>query len=492
MAKKKNTIANGEKSQTYMRAMINGDKSNIQVRNNIFEPYQAPDGVIGEDYNGETVNDSYMGGGFRNFNITNDPALTLFEEGIGFPGYPYLSQLSLRVEYRLMVTTRAQELTRAGISFEFIKKDDNKEDDNTKLEKIEAEFKRLDILNLVRRHLEKEAYFGISHIYINLQTAQNDPEEKQSPLFLTPKKIKKGELIGFTLIEPIWTTPVNYNSINPFADDFYQPSVWWILGQQIHTSRLITTVTQPVPDILRPAFNFGGISFAFMCKPYVDNWLRTRQSVSDLIKSFSTMVLKTDLSQLLSPGCEELSKRAELMAAYRDNRGLQIVDKESEDLTNVSTSLSSLDKLQAQSQEHMSAASGIPLVKLLGITPSGLNASSDGEMRAFYDRISAMQESDVRPVIKTIFDVVQLSLFGEIDKNITFTFNPLWQLDELQQSEVNKNNVAIVSEGVNSGIISNQQAIDLLKKMDLPFADGVSLDKAPEQPQGGGDPFDGD
>lgn len=174
------------------------------------------------------------------------------------------------------------------------------------------------------------------------------------------------------------------------------------------------------------------------------------------------MVLKTDLSQLLNPGCEELSKRAELMAAYRDNRGLQIVDKDSEDLANVATPLSGLDKLQAQSQEHLASISGIPLVKLLGITPSGLNASSDGEIRCFYDKISALQQSILREPIQIILKIVQLHLFGAIDENIIFEFNSLWQLDEVEQSKVDMNTAKILADYLGIGAMDTKQIKEII------------------------------
>lgn len=457
----------------------------------IFKPYVPEPGVVGEGYEAATANDScgsnVSEGFYGNFNITNNPMVSLWEEGIGFPGYPYLSMLSLRREYRMIVETRAEEMTREGISFNFIKKDQDK--DNDKLDQIEMEFKRHDIMNLVRKNIENDAYFGISHIGIHLKSAEGDEEELQSPLYLTNKKIKKGDLKGFKLIEPRWTTPVQYETNDPFDDYFYKPSMWWVMGKQIHSSRLITTITEPVPDLLKPAFNFGGVSLAYACKPYVDNWLRTRQSVSDLIHSFTIMVLKTDLWQNLATGCDEITKRAEVFAAYRDNRDLFIADHDKEELSNVSAPLSTLDKLQAQSQEHMASASGIPLVKLLGVTPSGLNASSDGEIRSFYDRIAAMQEKNLRPIIETILKLVQLDIFGEIDPNITFDFNPLWQLDEVQQADVNLKTVQTVDIMTQSGAVNSQEAKEIYKNMDLSCMDGVDLSAEAEQRQGAGDLF---
>ena len=76
----------------------------------------------------------------------------------------------------------------------------------------------------------------------------------------------------------------------------------------------------------------------------------------------------------------------------KDNGGTLLIDKETEDYHNVQTSLGTLDQLQAQAQEHLAAIARIPLVKLLGISPHGLNPSAEGEIRAFYDWIAAFQE----------------------------------------------------------------------------------------------------
>ncbi|WP_255724378.1 MULTISPECIES: anti-CBASS protein Acb1 family protein [unclassified Caballeronia] len=115
------------------------------------------------------------------------------------------------------------------------------------------------------------------------------------------------------------------------------------------------------------------MSLSQIAKPYVDNWLRTRQSVSDLLHSFSIMVLKTNLAAVLNAeGAEQMLRRAVLLNQARDNRHLMMIDRDTEDFANLSAPLGSLDRLQAQSQEHMAAVTGIPLIVLLGITPSGL------------------------------------------------------------------------------------------------------------------------
>ncbi|MCI3161933.1 anti-CBASS protein Acb1 family protein, partial [Klebsiella pneumoniae] len=86
------------------------------------------------------------------------------------------------------------------------------------------------------------------------------------------------------------------------------------------------------------------------------------------------MVLKTQMGNTLGVADASVMDRAELFNDIRDNRGLMILNKETEEFANVAAPLSGLEALQAQAQEHMAAIPGIPLVKFFGLQPAGLNA----------------------------------------------------------------------------------------------------------------------
>lgn len=230
--------------------------------------------------------------------------------------------------------------------------------------------------------------------------------------------------------------PSAYNALDPTAPDFYNPSTWWVLGREMHASRLLTIITRPLPDMLKPAYNFSGISMSQLAQPYVENWLRTRQSVSDLIDKFSKTFLATNMAQTLSGNDgSDLFDRVEIFVNMQSNTGMGVLDKESEDIVQVNTPLSGLADLQSQSQEHMCSVSKIPAIKLTGISPSGLNASSEGEIRSFYDDISSVQQSYYFSPLDTMLKVIQLSKWGEIDDAITFKFKSLWQTSAKEESE---------------------------------------------------------
>lgn len=379
--------------------------------------------------------------------------------GGGFPGFAYLSQLATRAEFRAFASTLSTELTREWI--EFTSKQDDDTDTAEKIKMIEDEFKRLNVRGVIQKAAEHDSYFGRGQLFVEI-----DGADRKTPLILDPRTVKKGSLSRVVPVEAVWTTPAGYNALDPAAPDFYAPSSWFMLGQQVHASRLMTVVTRPLPDILKPAFNFAGMSLSQLAEPYVDNWLRTRQSVADLINNFSTTALATSMDQILQGDDDgvDLLNRADLFTATRSNKGLMLLDKEREELVQVNTPLSGLHELQAQSQEHMCSVSRMPAIVLTGISPSGLNASSDGEIRIFYDWIAAQQEAFWREPLEVILKIVQLSLFGEIDPDIGLAFVPLFQMTPAEEAEIRAKDGVTDCAYVAAGIIDPSEVRDRLAK----------------------------
>lgn len=374
----------------------------------------------------------------------------------GFPGYPFLSELAQLPEYRKIVTTLAKEMTRKWIRLRTSGDDDKSE----RIELLEKATRRYRLRDLFRTMAEHDGYFGRGQLYIEVrkpggETATDDSGELQTPLVISPRKIKKDSLVGFRPVEAVWTYPGIYQSTNPLDQNFYRPESWYVMGNTVHDSRLITFISRPVPDLLKAAYNFGGISMSQLAKPYIDHWLRTRDSISDLVHSFSTSGIKTDMSSVLAGGVgTDLFNRITLYNQMRDNRGALVLNKDTEEFFQFNTPLSGLDHLQAQAQEQMASVSSIPLVKLLGITPTGLNASSDGEIRVFYDDVHAMCEALFREPLKKALDIIQLSEFGEIDETIDFEFLPLYQLSELERATARKTQADTDAVYVQAGIVS--------------------------------------
>jgi phage-related protein (TIGR01555 family) len=413
-----------------------------------------------------------------------------------FRGYPYLSVLAQRPEYRRGVEIIAKEMTRRWIRLHSKSSDKSKNDYIGKLNDAMEKFRVQDVF---REAAEHDGFFGKGQIYIDTG-AGDDLAELKTPLAIRPEKISKGGLKRLRAIEPLWTYPGTYNASDPLHRHFYNPETWYVQGKEIHRSRLLPMVSREVPDLLKPAYLFGGVSLSQMAEPYVNNWLRARQSVSDLMNAFSVMVLVTDMGGTLAGGWNtSLLNRVTEFNLYRQNRGTFVVDKETEDFKNISAPLGGLEALQAQAQEHMAAVFGIPLIKLFGISPAGLNASSEGELACFYDWISAQQEHVFKTPLQQIIDIIQLSEFGSIDPTITFSFEPLWDMKETDRAIVRKSNADMAAVYIADGVISPEEERGRLATEEDGLFDGLDMSVMPEPPEedlepkiGPGEKEDGD
>lgn len=469
-----------------------------------FGAYQPPKGVRGEAPATLAMDsgDLALVGDMTGWAATASPIMRdYFEDGLAFLGYPQLAQMAQRAEFRKPCEVIAREATREWVEIRSDKQGGDEKDNEQaadRIKEIEREFERLKVRRVIRTHVLHGLLYGLGHVWIGIKGAPITTEGQSKPLVIGENGMSKGSLERLANIEPIWTTPNSYNANNPLAKNFYKPDNWWILGTMVDSSRLLTTIPYPVSQILAPAFNFGGQSLTQLLRAYVHNYLATRNSTATIVRNFSKLVLKTDMTGNMQtdvgPGMDaqpmpygdvdmaSVQGRAAYMQDVSEGQGTIVVDKEREDASIIATPLSGLDSLQAQAMEAMASIPGIPLVKLFGIQPQGLNASSDGEIRVFYDEISAFQEAHIRPTLQTIFEAIQIHLWGKIDEDISFRFVPLWQMDEKQLAEIEKIKADLGAVNITAGVTSPEEERERLSTDERSIYRGVNLTGPPPEP----------
>jgi len=400
---------------------------------------------------------------------------------VGFPGYQYLAMLSTRAEYRAIAAALSTELTREWIELNSTEAaDDN--DVKDKITKILAEFSRLHVQQTCQTMLFNDAIYGRGQLFIDIKN-----QDRSLPLVMDKRTIALGSLEAVRNVEALWTSPMSYNALDPAASDFYRPTKWFMLGQLVDSTRLLTVVTRPLPDLLKPAFNFSGMSLSQLAEPYINNWLRTRQSIADLVNNFSIISLSTSMDQVLQGNDDgtNLFKRAELFTLTRQNKGVFLLDKDREVLEQLAVPLGGLAELQSQSCEQISIVSHIPKVIWTGEGSNGLNASgeSTGELAMWYDWIHALQEAHLRQPLETILKIVQLSLFGEIDENIILDFKPLLQLSEKELAEVRTANGNTDAAYIDRGVLDPSEVREKLARDPESGYNNLRLDLDIEPPE---------
>lgn len=371
-----------------------------------------------------------------------------------FLGYGVLQNLSQDALIRLCIKNRSEEMLREWIDIKA---------EGDKKTAIEDEITRLTLRDLLGRAVALMGYMGGAYLFIDTGVDEN---ELVNPLNISEKsgEIRKGTQVSFRVIDPFFTTPQAFNASNPLKEDFYKPSVFYVMGTPVHRSRLIRFVENEVTDLLKPSYNFLGIPQAQLLSDYVTHFRENREEANRLLKKFSTMFLKSNIKNILYNGASrgELDKRVKLFVRNRDNNGLMVLDKDSEDLMQINTPLTGVEPLVRQSLELVVAVNQSNVVKMLGMSPAGFN-TGESDLKSHNDLIATLQATVLKRPLEKILKILQLSLFGAIDPAVSFEFCPLDTEDERELADTQKVKADTAAIYLDRGVLTEDEVRDSLK-----------------------------
>lgn len=347
-----------------------------------------------------------------------------------FVGYGVLQQIAQQGLIRACIQTVADDISRKWIKVTGC-------DDADKLEEINNLIKDYHVQEKFHKAVTTTGYMGGAFIFI-------DTGEKDTSLPLAINDLSaelKGDdaSVKFIVVDPVNVSPIEYNCTDPLRDDYMCPKMWIVLGRRVHASRLLKFVENQPPVLLKPNYNFLGIPQSQILWDYVCHFNDCRASTARLLNKISLLVVQTDMDAVLSDpqGLEIFDAKMQFLERYRNNDSVFVCDKDSESVMNVQTSITGCTDIVRQSLELIACINRTPAVKLLGISPSGFNATGESDLKNYYDYISSKQEL-YREQIQTIINIIQLVNFGYIDPAITFEFEPL--------NEENKASLAMTAQ----------------------------------------------
>lgn len=392
-----------------------------------------------------------------------------------FLGYALLSSIAQDPLIRAGIETIVDDMTRKFIDLT----SQGEEDLSAKISELESDLQRFRVKSFFNRALSTTGYQGGCLVYIDM--GELDDEEKRVPLYLDSSTFKQGSFKGFKIIEPINVYPGVYNSSDPTSDDYFNPETWYILGKEYHKSRFLYFAQNEVPLLLKPLYNFFGISLSQQVLEYVQNFTENRRSAQRLLNKFSLTIWKTDMSAFLSGGdCNSLTQRVKYFNAQRNNDGTALIDKELEDMVQINTPLSGVTDIVSMSLDLAPVILGISKDKYFGDLPKGLNASSEGTNRIYYDKIQSLNEKICYDNVEKVLKILQLNRYGEINNNISFQFSPLWEMDERERAEINKIHADTAAVYVDRGCLSQEEVRGSLAANPDSGYSNIDVDDVPE------------
>lgn len=369
-----------------------------------------------------------------------------------FLGYPALQDIAQNGLIRACIETVADDMTR---DFGKIKSEEpDKAEIVVAMNNALEQFHIRDVLHEVA---EKVGYFGGCLVYID--TGANDAE-LQTPLNMGEYSKELRNLKAFRVIDPINVYPGAYNSVEPLKADFFRPEHWYVMGKRVHASRLIRFVANEVPQLLKPVYNFFGIAQAQLLWDYVMHFAECRVATANIAKKYSMTVFKTNMSATLMDGAgtDQINNRIRLIARYQDNNSITAIDKDNEDIVKIETPIGGLTDITKQGLEFLAALNRTPAVKLLGISPSGFNATGESDLRNYNDHISSQQEKVFGHGLKTIIDCIHVFLFRKTNKGLIFEWAELGEEDQAAMANTQKVKADTMAVLLDRSVISPEEA----------------------------------
>ena len=187
-----------------------------------------------------------------------------------------------------------------------------------------------------------------------------------------------------------------------------------------------------------------------------------------------------------------LTQQIAFMSTMQSIEGITLLDKTDEFDTHT-YSFAGLSDALTQFGQQLSGAIGIPLVRLFGQSPAGLNSTGESDFRNYYDNVLALQENRLRDQVHLVLDLIYRHLFGEgLPQGFNFKFRPLWQLSGSEKAQAASTITDAVCKAVEQGIISPRIALKELRQSgsttgvwtNISDADITAADPNPPPPPG--------
>ena len=360
------------------------------------------------------------------------------------------------------VDTVAEDMTRERIEIH----SDIPPDD---LEKLEKEAGRLGVWSKLCDTVKWGRLYGGAIAVMLI-----DGQKTDTPLRVDT--IAKGQFRGLLDLDRWVLQPTLNDLVTEFGPDYGKPKYYDVIPDagglakmSIHHSRVIRIDGVDLPYWQRISENGWGQSVLERLWDRLIAFDSTTEGAAQLVYKAHLRTYKVkglrDIIAVGGKAFEGLVKQIEMIRQYQSNEGMTLMDAEDEFETH-QYAFSGLSDMMLQFAQQVSGALQIPLVRLLGQSPAGLNSTGESDLRTYYDNVRQQQERRLRNGVATIYGVLYRSVFGRPPPDsFEIEFAPLWQMSDEQKANVTNQNTAAVCAAFDSQIIDRPTAMRELRQL---------------------------
>lgn len=328
------------------------------------------------------------------------------------------------------------------------------------IQALEAEERRLRLRYKVRRALTLARLHGGGALILGLPG--------NSVTAVTPDSIAKGGLgyVHAVSRHQLTVTELERDALSPH---FGEPKFYTLTGgttgaTQIHPSRVIPFVGQPLPEGLQSATadDFWGDPLLQSLGKALNKSELALETIADLLAEAKIDVISIPgLMEIIGdPEYEQkLLKRLTLAQSMKSTANALLIagtggeNDPGEKWETRQMTFTGLPDLARVFLQVASGAADIPATRLLNQSPDGMNATGESDLRNYYDMLAGRQEGELTPALDPLDDFLIRSALGRRPTDIFYNWRPLWQLSPEKKAEVDERKGKTVQGWSTSGLI---------------------------------------
>jgi len=185
------------------------------------------------------------------------------------------------------------------------------------------------------------------------------------------------------------------------------------------------------------------------------NW----RSIGLILSQAHQAVFKLkNLVQMVSNGRSgELQRRMEITNLMRSISRAVIVDADMESFEYHSANLSGLDAIADKTFQWLAGVVGMPVTKLWGMSPGGMNATGESDTRGWYDTVQAYREGMLGPQIEVLIRLIAAELGDPTPGDWCLTWPSLWQMSPTEESNYRKSVAESDAIYISNGVLTPEE-----------------------------------
>jgi hypothetical protein len=299
-----------------------------------------------------------------------------------------------------------------------------------------------------------------------------DGQDPRTPL--REESIGPGQFKGLLVLDRWMVTPSLQDLVTEYGPSMGLPRYYTVTADApalprmtIHHSRCIRLEGLELPYWQKLTENLWGLS---VLEPLYDRMVAfdsASTGAAQLVYKSYLRTLKvqglTDIIASGGPQLDGIAKYVSQITRYQGIEGMTMIDGNDELEIQGHTAFSGLSDALLQFGQQISGALQVPLVRLFGQSPAGLNSSGDSDLRTYYDGIKQRQEQSLRVGITKVYRILARSLKIELPDGFRLEFRPLWQLSETEKADIGAKTTDAIVKAFEAGLISARTALEELR-----------------------------